>query len=175
MKSYTAETLFDNNGRLIQELADLAPKSERRMGVNPHSNGDFLQRDLRMPTFHDHAVDVPSPGAVDGQDTLVLGSFLRAVATLNQDQRSFCVFGADETLSNPPGALFEVTNCQWDAREAHNDEVFAPAGCVLDSMLSKRQCEGWLEGYLLTGRHGLVNSYKDFIRIVDSMFSQYVK
>ena len=175
MKSYKAEELFDRNGRLMPELAELAPKGDRRMGANPHANGGILLRDLRMPDFHDHAVKVPSPGAVDGQDTLVLGSFLRDVAVLNKDQRNFRVFGPDETLSNLLGAVFEVTNRQWDAREVKNDEFLAPEGRVLDSMLSEHQCEGWLEGYLLTGRHGLFNSYEAFIRIVDSMFSQHAK
>jgi xylulose-5-phosphate/fructose-6-phosphate phosphoketolase len=172
MKSYKAEELFDDNGRLISELADLAPKGDRRMGANPHANGGILLRDLRMPDFHLHAVSVSSPGAADAQDTLVLGKFLRDVATLNQDQRNFRIFGPDETLSNLLGAVFEVTNRQWDARKVEND---APAGRVLDSMLSEHQCEGWLEGYLLTGRHGLFNSYEAFIRIVDSMFSQHAK
>ena len=175
MKSYKAEELFDDNGRLIAELAELAPKGDRRMGANPHANGGILLRDLRMPDFHVHAVNVPSPGAVDGQDTLVLGKFLRDVASLNQDQRNFRIFGPDETLSNLLGAVFEVTNRQWDARTVTNDEFLAPAGRVLDSMLSEHQCEGWLEGYLLTGRHGLFNSYEAFIRIVDSMFSQHAK
>ena len=175
MKSYKAEELFDENGRLMPELAELAPKGDRRMGANPHTNGGILLRDLRMPDFHDHAVSVPSPGAVDGQDTLVLGKFLRDVVKLNQDQRNFRIFGPDETLSNLLGAVFEVTNRQWDAREVENDEFLAPAGQVLDSMLSEHQCEGWLEGYLLTGRHGLFNSYEAFIRIVDSMFSQHAK
>ena len=175
MKSYKAEELFDENGRLMPELAELAPKGNRRMGANPHANGGILLRDLRMPDFCDHAVNVPSPGAVDGQDTLVLGKFLRDVAKLNQDQRNFRIFGPDETLSNLLGAVFEVTNRQWDAREVKNDEFLAPAGRVLDSMLSEHQCEGWLEGYLLTGRHGLFNSYEAFIRIVDSMFSQHAK
>ena len=167
MKSYKAEELFDENGRLIPELAELAPKGDRRMGANPHANGGILLRDLRMPDFHVHAVNVPSPGAVDGQDTLILGKFLRDVSSLNQDQRNFRVFGPDETLSNLLGAVFEVTNRQWDAREVKNDEFLAPAGRVLDSMLSENQCEGWLEGYLLTGRHGLFNSYEAFIRIVE--------
>ena len=175
MKSYKAEELFDENGRLLPELAELAPKGDRRMGANPHANGGILLRDLRMPDFHIHAVHVPSPGAVTGQDTLVLGNFLRDVAKLNQDQRNFRIFGPDETLSNLLGAVFEVTNRQWDAREVTNDEFLAPAGRVLDSMLSENQCEGWLEGYLLTGRHGLFNSYEAFIRIVDSMFSQHAK
>jgi xylulose-5-phosphate/fructose-6-phosphate phosphoketolase len=175
MRSYKAEELFDERGRLIAELADMAPKGQRRMGSNPHANGGALLRDLRMPDFHRHAVHVPSPGAVDAQDTLVLGGFLRDVVALNQEPRNFRIFGPDETLSNLLGAVFEVTPRQWDAREVSNDEFLAPAGAVLDSMLSEHQCEGWLEGYLLTGRHGLFNSYEAFIRIVDSMFSQHAK
>ena len=173
MKSYKAEELFDKNGRLIPELEELAPKGDRRMGSNPHANGGLLLRDLRMPDFHDHAVKVPSPGGVAGQDTLVLGKFLRDVVKLNE--HNFRVFGPDETLSNLLGAVFETTNRQWEAQEVKTDEFLAPAGRVLDSMLSEHQCEGWLEGYLLTGRHGLFNSYEAFIRIVDSMFSQHAK
>ena len=175
MKSYKAEDLFDDKGRLMPELAELAPLGNRRMGANPHANGGILLQDLRMPDFHVHAVDVPSPGAVDGQDTIVLGKFLRDVATLNRDGRNFRIFGPDETLSNLLDAVFEATNRQWDARTERNDEFLAPAGRVLDSMLSENQCQGWLEGYLLTGRHGLFNSYEAFIRIVDSMFSQHAK
>jgi xylulose-5-phosphate/fructose-6-phosphate phosphoketolase len=173
MKSYKAEELFDKNGKLNSDLAELAPKGNRRMGANPHANGGLLLRDLRMPDFRDHAVTVPSPGGVSAGDTFVLGKFLRDVAKLNQN--NFRIFGPDETLSNQLGAVFEVTNRQWDAREKDNDEFLAPAGRVLDSMLSEHQCEGWLEGYLLTGRHGLFNSYEAFIRIVDSMFSQHAK
>ena len=175
MKSYRAEELFDDTGRLIPELAELAPKGNRRMGSNPHANGGLLLHDLRMPDFHLHAVTVPSPGAVDAQDTMVLGQFLRDTAKLNVAERNFRIFGPDETLSNLLGAVFEVTNRQWDAREARNDEFLAPVGQVVDSMLSEHQCEGWLEGYLLTGRHGLFNSYEAFIRIVDSMVSQHAK
>ncbi len=175
MRSYKPEELFDDNGRLLPELAELAPEGDRRMGANPHTNGGMLLKDLVMPDFHAHAVDVPAPGAVSGQDTLVLGKFLRDVAKLNQDQRNFRIFGPDETLFNLLGSVFEVTNRQWDGREVDNDEFLAPAGQVLDSMLSEHQCQGWLEGYLLTGRHGLFNSYEAFIRIVDSMFSQHAK
>jgi xylulose-5-phosphate/fructose-6-phosphate phosphoketolase len=175
MKSYKAEELFDDNGRLIPELAELAPTGNRRMGANPHANGGILLRDLRMPDFHTHAVTVPSPGAVDAQDTMVLGEFLRDTAKLNVAERNFRIFGPDETLSNLLGAVFEVTSRQWEAREEANDEFLAPVGQVLDSMLSEHQCQGWLEGYLLTGRHGLFNSYEAFIRIVDSMFSQHAK
>jgi len=175
MKSYQPEELFDEAGRLRPELADLAPEGERRMGANPHANGGILLRDLRMPDFRAHAVDVPAPGAAEAQDTLVLGEFLRDVTALNEDQRNFRVFGPDETLSNLLGAVFEVTSRQWDARTQDNDEFLAPAGRVLDSMLSEHQSEGWLEGYLLTGRHGLFNCYEAFIHIVDSMFNQHAK
>jgi xylulose-5-phosphate/fructose-6-phosphate phosphoketolase len=175
MKSYRPEELFDADGRLIPELAELAPVGDRRMGANPHANGGVLLRDLRMPDFRVHAVDVPSPGAVDAEDTRVLGKFLRDVTVLNQAQRNFRVFGPDETLSNMLGAVFEVTSRQWEARTQPNDEFLAPDGRVLDSMLSEHQCEGWLEGYLLTGRHGLFNCYEAFIHIVDSMFNQHAK
>ncbi|WP_242605278.1 phosphoketolase family protein [Fluoribacter gormanii] len=175
MKSYKPEELFDEHGQLLPDLAELAPKGDRRMGANPHANGGILLRDLRMPDFHAHAVQVPSPGAVDAQDTLVLGGFLRDVTKLNQDQQNFRIFGPDETLSNLLGTVFEATNRQWDAMELKEDQFLAPSGRVLDSMLSEHQCEGWLEGYLLTGRHGLFNSYEAFIRIVDSMFSQHAK
>jgi xylulose-5-phosphate/fructose-6-phosphate phosphoketolase len=151
----------------------LVPKGDRRMGANPNANGGLFLHDLHMPDFCTHAVHVPSPGAVDAQDTLVLGEFFKDVIKLNPN--NFRIFGPDETLSNLLGAVFEVTNRQWDAATVENDEFLAPAGRVLDSMLSEHQCEGWLEGYLLTGRHGLFNSYEAFIRIVDSMFSQHAK
>jgi xylulose-5-phosphate/fructose-6-phosphate phosphoketolase len=175
MKSYKPEELFDDNGALIAELAELAPVGNQRMGANPHTNGGVLLHDLCMPDFHDHAVYVPAPGAVEAEDTLVLGRFLRDVEVNNRDQRNFRIFGPDETLSNLLGAVFEVSNRQWDAEKEANDEFLAPGGRILDSMLSEHQCEGWLEGYLLTGRHGLFNSYEAFIRIVDSMFSQHAK
>jgi len=145
------------------------------MGANPHTNGGILLRELRMPDFRLYALKVPSPGAIQAQDTLILGNFLRDVIKNNQEYRNFRLFGPDETISNLLGAAFEVTNRQWDAREVKNDEFLAPEGGVLDSMLSEHQCEGWLEGYLLTGRHGVFNSYEAFIRIVDSMFSQHAK
>ena len=175
MKSYKAEELFDDNGSLIRELAELAPKGDRRMGANPHANGGLLLHDLRMPDFRQHAVNVPSPGAVSAQDTMVLGKFLRDTVKLNESERNFRVFGPDETVSNLLGAVFEVTDRQWDGRTQDNDEFLAPAGLVLDSMLSEHQCEGWLEGYLLTGRHGMFNCYEAFVRIVNSMFSQHAK
>lgn len=175
MKSYKPEELFDDNGKLIPELAELAPKGNRRMGANPHTNGGTLLHDLRIPNFRVYGVQVPSPGAVSAQDTLVLGKFLREVIKLNQELRNFRIFGPDETLSNLLGAIFEVTNRQWEAHKIENDEFLSPSGRVLDSMLSEHQCQGWLEGYLLTGRHGLFNSYEAFIRIIDSMFSQHAK
>ena len=157
LKSYRPEELFDESGRLKPELAELAPKGERRMGANPHANGGMLLRDLIMPDFRDYAVKVPSPGAVTAADTHELGVFLRDVARLNREQRNFRIFGPDETLSNRLNAVFEVTNRQWDARTQANDEFLALDGRVME-MLSEHQCEGWLEGYLLTGRHGLFNS-----------------
>jgi xylulose-5-phosphate/fructose-6-phosphate phosphoketolase len=175
MKSYKPEEFFDESGRFRPELAELAPKGERRMGANPHANGGILLRDLRLPDFQNYAVNVSSPGTVDSQDTFVLGKYLRDVTKLNQDQRNFRIFGPDETLSNLLGAVFEVTNRGWDARTLKNDEFLAPAGRVLDSLLSEHQCEGWLEGYLLTGRHGLFNCYEAFIHIIDSMFNQHAK
>src|SRR6202161_622866 len=151
MRSYRPEELFSEAGALIADLAELAPEGDRRMGANPHANGGLLLRDLRMPDFRSHAGGGPSPGAVDAQDTLVLGEFLRDVTRLNQDQRNFRIFGPDETLSNMLGAVFEVTSRQWDGAMEASDEFLAPSGRVLDSMLSEHQCEGWLEGYLLTG------------------------
>jgi xylulose-5-phosphate/fructose-6-phosphate phosphoketolase len=174
MKSYKPEELFDECGRLMPELAELAPKGERRMGANPHANGGALLRELRMPDFRDYAMNVPSPGAVTAADTHVLGEFLRDVAKLNQDQRNFRIFGPDETLSNRLNSIFEVTNRQWEAQTVPNDEFLALDGRVME-ILSEHQCEGWLEGYLLTGRHGLFNSYEAFIHIVDSMFNQHAK
>jgi xylulose-5-phosphate/fructose-6-phosphate phosphoketolase len=175
MKSYKPEELFDKNGKLIPELAALAPEGSRRMGANPHTNGGILLRDLRMPDFRDHALTVPSPGAVSASDTTVLGFFFRDIIKLNQDHKNFRVFGPDETVSNMLSAVFEDTDRQWEAPIVTNDQWLAPAGRVLDSMLSEHQCEGWLEGYLLTGRHGLFNCYEAFVRIVDSMFSQHAK
>ncbi len=175
MKSYHPEELFDAKGKLKPELAELAPQGPHRMGANPHTNGGLLLYDLKMPDFRVHAVKVPSPGAVNAQDTMVLGKFLRDITKLNQDQHHFRIFGPDETLSNLLGAVFEITNRQWEARTEKNDEFLAPDGRVLDSMLSEHQCEGWLEGYLLTGRHGLFNCYEAFIHIIDSMFNQHAK
>ena len=174
MKSYKAEELFDEDGRLLPDLAELAPQGDRRMGANPHANGGLLLRDLLMPDFRNYAMNVPSPGSVQAADTHVLGEFLRDVTKLNREQRNFRIFGPDETLSNRLSAVFEVTNRQWEARTEKNDEFLAADGRVME-ILSEHQCEGWLEGYLLTGRHGLFNSYEAFIHIIDSMFNQHAK
>jgi xylulose-5-phosphate/fructose-6-phosphate phosphoketolase len=174
LRSYRPEELFDAEGKLNPELAELAPKGERRMGANPHANGGLLLRDLQMPNFRDYAADVPTPGVPGIGDTHVLGPFLRDVTKLNEAHRNFRVFGPDETLSNGLEALFETTERQWDAATLANDQWLAPTGRVME-MLSEHQCEGWLEGYLLTGRHGLFNCYEAFIHIVDSMFNQHAK
>jgi xylulose-5-phosphate/fructose-6-phosphate phosphoketolase len=174
MQSYKPQELFDKQGRLMPELAELAPKGKRRMGANPHANGGLLLHDLIMPDFRKYAVQVPSPGSVQASDAHELGVFLRDVIKLNQKQRNFRIFGPDETLSNRLNAVFESTNRQWDAQTKTNDEFLAADGRVME-MLSEHQCEGWLEGYLLTGRHGLFNCYEAFIHIVDSMFNQHAK
>ena len=174
LRSYRPEELFDDQGRLKPDLAELAPTGERRMGANPHANGGMLLRDLRMPDFRDYAVDVPSPGIHGIGDTHVLGRFLRDVAKLNAEQRNFRIFGPDETLSNGLEAVFEATNRQWEGATKPSDEFLARSGRVLE-MLSEHQCEGWLEGYLLTGRHGVFGCYEAFIHIVDSMFNQHAK
>jgi len=174
MKSYKPEELFDQNGSLIAELAELAPKGERRMGANPHTNGGLLLRDLIMPDFRDYAIEVPSPGSVQASDTNTLGKFLRDVIKRNADQKNFRIFGPDEILSNRLNAVFETTNRQWEAQTQDNDEFLATQGRAME-MLSEHQCEGWLEGYLLTGRHGLFTSYEAFIHIVSSMFNQHAK
>jgi xylulose-5-phosphate/fructose-6-phosphate phosphoketolase len=174
LKSYLPHELFDEQGRLKSELAELAPKGNRRMGANPHANGGVLLRDLRMPDFRDYAVDVCSPGVTGIGDTHVLGKFLRDVTKFNAAQKNFRIFGPDETLSNGLEAVFETTNRQWEAATVPNDEFLAPTGRVME-MLSEHQCEGWLEGYLLTGRHGLFNCYEAFIHIIDSMFNQHAK
>ena len=174
LRSYRPEELFDDAGRLNPDLAELAPKGDRRMGANPHANGGLLLRDLHLPDFQDYAVDVPAPGTPGIGDAHVLGPFLRDVTRLNAEQRNFRVFGPDETLSNGLEALFEVTNRQWEATTLPGDAFLAPSGRVME-MLSEHQCEGWLEGYLLTGRHGLFNCYEAFVHIVDSMFNQHAK
>jgi xylulose-5-phosphate/fructose-6-phosphate phosphoketolase len=174
LKSYRPEELFDEKGCLMPELAELAPIGGRRMGANPHANGGMLLRDLRMPDFCEYAFDVPTPGISGPGDTHVLGRFLRDVVRMNTEQRNFRVFGPDETLSNGLEAVFEVTNRQWLAETRKDDQFLAASGRVME-VLSEHQCEGWLEGYLLTGRHGIFNCYEAFIHIVDSMFNQHAK
>jgi xylulose-5-phosphate/fructose-6-phosphate phosphoketolase len=174
LKSYKPEELFDKKGRLMPELAELAPTGNRRMGTNPHANGGLLLKDLILPDFRKFAVKVPSAGSVQAADTHVLGEYLREVINLNKEQRNFRIFGPDETLSNRLNAVFEVTNRQWEGGTEKNDEFLASDGRVME-ILSEHQCEGWLEGYLLTGRHGLFNSYEAFIHIIDSMFNQHAK
>jgi xylulose-5-phosphate/fructose-6-phosphate phosphoketolase len=174
MRSYRPEELFDAAGALLPELAELAPVGERRMGANPVANGGLLLKDLRMPDFRSFAVRVESPGKADASDTTVLGGMLAEVIRLNADRRNFRVFGPDETVSNKLDAIFKATNRQWEAERLETDQWLAYDGRVME-VLSEHQCEGWLEGYLLTGRHGLFNSYEAFIHIVDSMFNQHAK
>jgi xylulose-5-phosphate/fructose-6-phosphate phosphoketolase len=174
MRSYRPQELFDANGRLNEQLFKLAPTGTRRMGANLNANGGLLLHDLKMPDYRTYAVKVPSPGSVEAEDTRVLGTFLRDVMKLNQQQRNFRLFGPDETASNRLMAVFDVTNRQWDAQTIPGDDHLAPDGRVME-VLSEHQCQGWLEGYLLTGRHGLFNSYEAFIHIVDSMFNQHAK
>ncbi len=174
LRSYRPQELFDEQGCLKPELAAMAPIGQRRMGANPHANGGLLLRDLRLPDFREYAADVPVPGAPGVGDTHVLGPFLRDVTRFNEAECNFRIFGPDETISNGLDAVFEATNRQWDAANARGDQWLAPQGRVME-MLSEHQCEGWLEGYLLTGRHGLFNCYEAFIHIVDSMFNQHAK
>jgi xylulose-5-phosphate/fructose-6-phosphate phosphoketolase len=172
MKSYQPEKLFDRTGRLRPELAELAPKGTRRMSANPHANGGILLRDLKMPDFRDYSIKVPKPGAVVAEATRVQGQFIRDVMKLNPD--NFRVFSPDETASNRWNAVFDLTNRCSTAEIVPGDDHVAPDGRVME-MLSEHQCEGWLEGYLLTGRHGFFSCYEAFIHIVDSMFNQHAK
>jgi len=174
LRSYRAEELFDGDGRLREELAALAPVGPRRMGANPHANGGLLLRDLRLPDYRDYAVAVAAPGAVDAESTRVMGQMLRDVVRLNAGERNFRIVGPDETASNRLGALFEATDRVWMAERFDDDDHLAPDGRVME-ILSEHVCEGWLEGYLLTGRHGLFSCYEAFIHIVDSMFNQHAK
>jgi xylulose-5-phosphate/fructose-6-phosphate phosphoketolase len=172
MRSYRPEELFDEDGRLIAELAELAPDGDRRMSANPHANGGVLLRDLDLPDFHDYSVPVDDPGRTSSEATRVLGGFLRDVIARNRE--NFRLLGPDETASNRLGDVFEVTERAWDAETKPTDDHLAPDGRVME-VLSEHLCEGWLEGYLLTGRHGVFNCYEAFIHIVDSMFNQHAK
>ena len=172
LRSYRPEELFDDSGAFRADLAALAPEGERRMGANPHANGGLLLRDLELPDFTGYAVDVPSPATTSSEATRVLGVFLRDVIGRNPD--NFRLFGPDETASNRLGAVFEQTDRSWDAEILPSDDHLAPDGRVME-VLSEHLCEGWLEAYLLTGRHGLFNCYEAFIHIIDSMFNQHAK
>ena len=174
MKSYRPEELFDATGRLIPELAALPPTGTRRMSANPHANGGLLLRDLRLPNFRDYAVEVPSPGAATAEATRVMGQFLRDVMKLNLDSGNFRLFSPDENNSNRWQDVLEVTKRAWVAETFDYDDHLAPDGRVME-MLSEHQCQGWLEGYLLTGRHGFFSCYEAFIHIIDSMFNQHAK
>ena len=172
MRSYRPEELFDEAGALCSELAELAPKGVRRMGANPHANGGLLLRDLKLPDFRQYGVDVSAPGERSSEGTRLLGGFLRDVVKANPD--NFRVMGPDETASNRLTALFETTDRAWDAATLPGDDHLAPDGRVME-VLSEHMCQGWLEGYLLTGRHGFFNCYEAFIHIIDSMFNQHAK
>ncbi len=174
MNSYKPEELFDAAGKLVPELADLAPRGNHRMGANPHANGGLLMKELMMPEFRDYAVDVPGPGQAVGEATRVLGAFLRDIMKLNKGSRNFRVMGPDETASNRLDALYEVTEKTWMAEKLPEDENLSADGRVME-ILSEHTCQGWLEGYLLTGRHGFFSCYEAFIHIVDSMFNQHAK
>ena len=172
MKGYKPEELFDENGTFRQDLAELAPQGERRMGANPHANGGILLKDLKMPDFRDYAVDVTKPGTSYAQATRVSGEFLRDIMKMNPN--TFRVMGPDETASNRLSALFEVTDRAWVAERLPEDESLSPDGRVME-VLSEHLCQGWLEGYLLTGRHGFFSCYEAFIHLIDSMFNQHAK
>lgn len=175
LRSYHPEELFDENGTIIKEIKELAPTGNRRMGANPVANGGLLLKELKTPNFQKYAVEVPYPGEVMAQDMTELGKYVRDVIKLNEEEHNFRVFGPDETMSNRLNYVFEATNRTWVDKKYATDEYLASDGRVMDSMLSEHLCEGWLEGYLLTGRHGFFNSYEAFIRIVDSMTSQHAK
>ncbi|MGN1022034.1 MAG: phosphoketolase, partial [Lachnospiraceae bacterium] len=175
LHSYHPEELFDENGTLLPELRDLAPKGDRRIGANPHANGGKLLRDLVLPDFRDYAVEVKKHGEKDGQDTTVMGQFVRDIFKLNEKSRNFRIFSPDENNSNRFNAVFEETNRDWNAQRFDTDDHLDPDGRVMDSMLSEHMCEGWLEGYLLTGRHGFFDTYEAFSRIIDSMAAQHAK
>jgi len=174
LRSYKPDELFDDAGQLICELRELAPKGQRRMGANPHANGGALLSELRLPDFRDYAVDVPVPGTTMGEATRVLGGFMRDVARLNAERRNFRLMAPDELTSNRLGAVLEATDRAWLAERLDGDDHLAPGGRAME-ILSETTCQGWLEGYLLTGRHGLFTTYEAFVHIVDSMFNQHAK
>ena len=175
LKSYHAEELFDETGRLIPELAALAPVGNARIGRNPHANGGLLLRDLRLPDFRKYGVDIKNHGEIEAQDMTELGKFVRDIFKLNEESKNFRIFGPDETNSNRLNAVFDVENRAWNSDTLETDDHLAYNGRVMDSMLSEHMCEGWLEGYLLTGRHGFFATYEAFARIIDSMAAQHAK
>ena len=175
LKSYKPEELFDSNGTLIKGLKALIPPKELRMGMNPHTNGGLLLEELQIPDFRDYGLDVKEPGSVVAQDMMQLGIFIRDIIKLNENKKNFRIFGPDEALSNRLNHVFEATNRQWNGIKYDTDEYLSTSGRVIDSVLSEHLCEGMLEGYLLTGRHGFIHSYEAFIRIIDSMVSQHAK
>ncbi|HEX9416312.1 MAG TPA: phosphoketolase family protein [Gaiellaceae bacterium] len=174
LKSYKHEELFDENGRLLPELRELPPKGERRMGANPHANGGLLLRELRMPDFRDYELEIDTPGQTVGEATRVLGDFLRDVMKMNMPFKNFRMFSPDEHASNRLQASFEVTNRDWQAETYEYDDHLSPDGRIME-ILSEHTCQGWLEGYLLTGRHGLFSTYEAFVHVIDSMFNQHAK
>ena len=174
MRHYRPEELFDAKGALVPELTALAPKGQRRMSANPHANGGLLLRDLRLPDFRDYAVDVPTPGAVTAEATRMQGTYMRDVMTSNLDHKNFRLFSPDESNSNRWQDVLDATNRTFMAEIIPDDDHLAPDGRVME-VLSEHQCQGWLEGYLLTGRHGFFSCYEAFIHIVDSMFNQHAK
>ncbi len=174
LQSYKPEELFDEAGRLRADIAALAPVGDKRMSANPHANGGALRRPLRLPDFTNYAVAVPAPGKLDNEATYITGTFLRDVMSANAETRNFRIFGPDETASNRLQALFEVTERAWDAAMVPEDVHLAPDGRVME-VLSEHLCQGWYEGYLLTGRHGFFSCYEAFIHIIDSMFNQHAK
>lgn len=175
LKSYHAEELFDEKGRLVPEIAELSPKGNARIGKNQHANGGLLLRDLRLPDFRDYGIEVKEHGATEGQDMSELGKYVRDIFKLNEESKNFRIFGPDETNSNRLNAVFEVENRTWESERLDTDDHLAFDGRVMDAMLSEHMCEGWLEGYLLTGRHGFFATYEAFARIIDSMAAQHAK
>ena len=175
LRSYHPEELFDENGKLIPELQELIPKGNRRMGSNPHANGGKILKDLILPDFRKYALDIPKPGEVEAQDMIELGNYVRDVFILNKENKNFRIFGPDETMSNRLNHSFEAENRSWMGEIKDSDEFLAQDGRIMDGMLSENMCEGWLEGYILTGRHGFFASYEAFVRVIDSMASQHAK
>lgn len=175
LHSYKPEELFDEDGHLLPDIASLAPEGDHRIGMNPHANGGKLLHDLRMPDFRDYAFDIGHHGEKDSMDTMNLGAFIRDIFKLNEKEKNFRIFSPDENNSNRFYDVFDVTNRDWNSTLHDDDDCLAPDGRVMDSMLSEHMCEGWLEGYLLTGRHGFFDTYEAFSRIIDSMASQHAK